>query len=63
MKTASEIIREDLAQDIEFLHEHINEIKKDFVSYRLQDSLKIMLGKVDDLIVAELKEANGVGND
>ena len=63
VKKPSQIIRDDIAQSIEYLHEHIEEIKKDFMSYRIEQQLKVMLDKVARLIEAENEEANDVGED
>lgn len=63
VKKPSEIIREDIAESIEYLHSHLNEIKKDFMSYRIEQQLKVMLDKVARLIEAENEEANDVGED
>ena len=63
VKKPSEIIRKDIADSIEYLHEHVEEIKKDFMSYRIEQQLKIMLEKVARLIEAENEEAADVGDD
>lgn len=63
VKKPSEIIREDLAQDIEYLHEHLDEIKKDYMAWRIKHRLDNMLEKTLKLIQEENEEANNVGED
>ena len=55
-KKASEIIRDEIANSIENLYKNVEEIRKDFMSYRLQQQLKILLDKVERLIDAENEE-------
>lgn len=63
VKKPSQIIREDIAESIEYLHKNIESIKTDFMSYRIEQQLKVMLDKVARLIEAENEEANDVGED
>ena len=63
VKKPSQIIREDIAESIEYLHKNIESIKTDFMSYRIEQQLKVMLDKVARLIEAENEEANNVGED
>lgn len=63
VKKPSQIIREDLAQDIEYLHEHLDEIKKDYMAWRIKHRLDNMLEKTLKLIQEENEEANNVGED
>ena len=62
VKKASEIIRQEIAENIEYWHDHIDEIKTSYMSYRLEQQLKVMLDKVGRLIEAETEEQN-VGED
>lgn len=57
-KKQSIIIREDIAQSIEQLYNTLDEIRKDYMSYRLQQRLKCILVKVEELIHAETEEQN-----
>jgi len=61
-KKQSEIIRQEIAENIEYWHDHIDEIKTSYMSYRLEQQLKVMLDKVGRLIEAETEEQN-VGED
>ena len=61
-KKQSEIIRQEIAENIEYWHDHIEEIKTSYMSYRLEQQLKVMLDKVGRLIEAETEEQN-VGED
>ena len=63
VKKPSQIIREDIAESIEYLHKNIESIKTDFMSYRIEQQLKVMLDKVARLIEAENEEAADVGED
>ena len=53
VKTASEIIRQDIAERIERLYQNIDEIKKDYSAITLEQRIKMILDKVEKLIDEE----------
>ena len=57
-KKQSEILREEIAQRIEEFSGITDEIRKDYMAYRLQQRLKCLLDIVDRLIDAEIMEEN-----
>lgn len=57
-KKRSEIIREEIAQSIEKLYESLDEIRKDYMSYRLEQQFKCLAYKTGLLISAETEEEN-----
>ena len=57
-KKQSEILRQELAENVEWLHSHVEDIRKDFKSYSIKQQLEIMLERTERLIEAETIEEN-----